>query len=125
MDVADGAWERVIKHHLRATREKDLPKIRDQVIERLRKHGDDRSGQVEDEIDNTLEKTFLKSTKELLANALASVFWTCLTEHLMNPAKPSQRVTQKGIATGLGVAPSNLGRWGKETLPNPNKFFLA
>jgi hypothetical protein len=59
--------------------------------------------------------------KDLLARAIAFVYWRCLREYL----QAKFRITQATIGRALGVSTSNLSRWGKETLPEPSKTFLA
>jgi hypothetical protein len=120
-------WTDLLCEHLRETREDKLRDIRDRVTADLRKDGGKLlAADVEQGIDDALMIAFRKSTKELLADCLSSVYWSCLNDHMLSPGGSERGVTKKAIASGLAIAESTLSRWqNRETIPDPNKFFVT
>lgn len=121
------SWTEVVWDHLRGSKTTgELEAVRARAVKRLEgKAGATLSGRAADlaidtEMNEILTEDHGRATKDLVASALATVYWESLREHLIR-----RRVTRKTIAEGLSVAPSQLSRWGKETLPHPSKFFVV
>ncbi len=123
-------WKALLVDHLRRTRKSALPVVERRCRRRLQQQEPlshsitkDFKTNLRDAVDNALVAGFAKATKERTANSLAFVFWQSVRGHLLTVRKPP--VTLAAVAAALGVSASNLGRWGRTTVPSANKFFLA
>lgn len=117
------AWQQTLVTHLRTklTNPDRQGRIRDRTRKRLSRGGHVPSDdEIEEDIDDTLIANHGKAVKELAAKAIAYVYWKCLRDYFLE-----LKITQEKIRKALDVSASNLSRWGKETLPDPSKIFLA
>lgn len=123
-------WTALQISTLRDLKAKELPGVearcRKRLLKRqpiLRSDRRELKKALEHEVNEALTEGFQKATKERTANCIAYVFWQSMYAHLTTLHKPP--LDLPAIAAGFGLSASNLSRWGRETLPSANKFFVA
>lgn len=120
-----GLWAAFHRHlrALRATGRKPLDELRDQMAKRFQKKEgrEPTPDALEAEVDDYLAQQYRKARKDLLANAIASIYWDCFVKHLKG-----LKVAQTQLADRLALAESNKTRQSKkQTIPDVNKLFVS